>query len=371
MSLFNFGKSAGKSTLGIDVGTAAIKLVELSRAGGRFQLENYALYQLVELDETLAKAGPLSSPQANAIVDQAVAAGLKQVLTMGKFASRDVVASIGSRNTFSTVITMPYLSEQDIAKTIPFEARKYVPVPLDQVVLDWSIINVAPSVGQIIAPTGLAGAPKPPSVEVYIVAVPKAETERYKSIMAGAGLNLRALELENSALIRALIGNDLSPIAVINIGGKSSTIVIVEGGFERVSHNYEVGGAEITQAIARSLKISLERAEELKRSTAAKPENLAMITEAMASLVDLIVFETAKTIHNYEDVKHSQISKILLVGGLANLPAFVSYFQSKLGLPVQLGNPLARLVTPPKLEPLKGELNSTFAIALGLAMRQL
>ena len=367
MAFFSFGKIGGKSTLGIDIGTAAIKLVELSREGGRFKLENYALYSLGSVDEALAQSGPLTNAQTNAIVDQAVAAGIQQVLGLGKFTSRDAVLSIGSSSTFSTVITMPYLSEQDIAKTIPFEARKYVPIPLDQVVLDWSIINVAPPREQIVP----GAAAKPPSVEVYIVAVPKTETERYKNIMAQSGLNLRALELENSALIRALVGNDLSPLAIVNIGGRSSTILIVENGVERVSHNYEVGGFEITQAIAKSLNVGLRRAEELKRNLGQQSDQTGMITQAMASLVDLIVFETLKTIHTYEEVRRSKIGRIMLVGGLTNMLAFVTYFSGKLGLPVQLGNPLARIIYPPSLEPLKGELNSTFAIALGLAMRQL
>ena len=76
--------------------------------------------------------------------------------------------------------------------------------------------------------------------------------------MKTAGLNLRALELENAALIRSLIGNDLSPVAIVNIGGRSTSILIVDGGFERVSHNYEVGGFEITKSISRSLNVSLK-----------------------------------------------------------------------------------------------------------------
>lgn len=370
MSIFNFGK---KSKLGIDIGTSAIKIVELTKESGRFRLENYALFELDSLGGMADVSGQGGQAQ---LADQDLVWGIKETLSRSKMLAKDVVASIPSFNTFATVISMPYLSEKDIARTIPYEARKYVPIPLNQVVLDWSIINVAPNNPNQILSVGRAGIPakpetKPPTVEVFIVAVPKEEIERYRGIMKQANLNLRALELENSALIRALVGNDLSPIAVINIGGRSTSILIVDAGFEKIGHNYEVGGFEITKTIAKSLNISFKRAEELKRSQGLKNVNTDMITAAMSSLVDLIVFETKKTIHTYEDQKKTKIARILLVGGLANMPMFMEYFSAKLGLPVSAGNPLARVVFPPPLESLRGELNSTFAIAVGLGMREI
>ncbi len=370
MSFFKLN-FAQKNKLGVDIGTSAVKIVELSREAGRFKLENYALFQLEAIERSFAgEQSNSSSPSA--FNDADLASGIKETLKRAKISTVDAVASIPSFNTFATVISMPYLSETDIAKTIPFEARKYIPIPLNEVVLDWSIIGVNPPAQQI-APNDkeVTNTPKPPSVDVFIVAVPKDETQRYQGIMKQAGLNLRALELENSAMIRALVGNDLSPIGIVNIGGRSTSILIVDRGFERISHNYEVGSFEITKAIARALNVSLKRAEELKRTLGLKNENSGMITAAMSSLVDLIVFETKKIMHNYEDAKKVKISKVLLIGGLANMPMFMDYFPKKLGLPVSVGNALARVVFPVQLEPLRQELNSTFAIALGLGMREI
>lgn len=357
--LFGFGK---KNSLGIDIGTASIKIVELSKESSHFKLENYGISQVESTNEAVAVLNPALKGKVAQMSDQDIAWNIKELLVQMKTKSTDVIASIQSFSTFSTVVTMPYLSQEDLAKTIPFEARKYVPIPLSEVVLDWSIINI----GQ---PDPVSG--KPPTVEVYLVAVPKTETIRYQTIMQTAGLNLKALELENSALIRALIGNDLNPYAVINIGGRSTSILIVDGGVERVSHNYEVGGFEITQSISRALNVSLRRAEELKRTFGLANVDNNMINTVMSSLLDMIVFETKKTIHNYEDTKQRKIGQILLVGGMTNMPRFIEYFGEKLGLPVTIGNPLARIMIPPTLEPMKMELSSTFAISLGLAMRQL
>ena len=205
---------------------------------------------------------------------------------------------------------------------------------------------------------------------MFLAAVPRDETARYQRIMQGAGLNLRALELENSALIRALLGNDLSPTVIVNIGGRSTSIVIVNRGYERVSHNYEIGGFEITKSIARSLNVSLEKAEELKKKFGIKEIDENVIHNAMKSLMDMMVFETRKTITNYEEAKNQKISKVLLVGGLTNMPNFANYFQQKLGREIFLGNALARVVYPQALSPVIQELSSTFAVATGLAMRE-
>jgi len=368
MGLFSF---KSKSKIGVDIGTSSIKVVELSKESGRFKLENYGLFELESIDEAIKVSNQALGDKPAQLSDRDLAWGVKEVLKRAKIGTRETVASIPSFSTFATIITMPYLSEEDIAKSIPFEARKYIPIPLSEVVLDWSIINIAQEKGQLPPGGGQAGGGQPPTVEVFLVAVPKEEIARYQSIMKNAGLNLRALELENSALIRALIGNDLSPIAIVNIGGRSTSILIVDGGFERVSHNYEVGGFEITKSIARSLGISLKRAEELKRSFGIKTSDNNAVREALSSLVDMMAFETKKTIHNYEDQRKTKITKILLVGGLANMPNFAGYFGEKLGMEVSLGNSLARTIIPAGVARLQAEINSTFTIAVGLAMREI
>ena len=227
-----FNLFGSKSKLGIDIGTASIKIVELENNTNRFALKNYGLFEMKnDKNVSSGEQGILKLP------DSEIVWGIKEVLAKSKISGRDVIASIPAFSTFATVIQMPYLSENELAKAIPFEARKYVPIPLEEVILDWSIIDVANENTR-------------PTVEIFLAAVPKDETVRYQSIMAGAGLNLKALELENSALIRALLGNDLAPTAIVNIGGRSTSIVVVSKGYERLSHNYEVGGFEITKSIS-------------------------------------------------------------------------------------------------------------------------
>lgn len=366
MSLFNFG---AKSKLGIDIGTSSIKIVELSKEGGRFKLENYAIFQLGDVkpsnnpEQAITRTGQLT--------EENLSWALKETIKKSGIRVRDVIASIPSISTFSTIISMPYLLEEDITKSIPFEARKYIPLPPSEVVMDWSIVSVNNDSQKSTAPPTSESSVKQPSVDIFLVAVPKEETKRYQSIMKLSGLNLKALEIENAALIRSMVGNDLSPLAIINIGGRSTSIIVVEGGIERLSHNYEVGSFEVTNSIARALNISVNRAEELKKKFGLKDSPDNTIRSSMISSLDLIVFETKKTIHNYEDLKHSKISSVLVTGGLSNMANFVDYFSAKLGLSVLSGNPLSRVIVKQELTPLKSEMNSVLAVALGLAMREI
>ncbi len=351
--------------MGVDIGTATIKIIELEKSGGRFALKNYGLFELKGTDIQSSKPGLGQSILK--LPDQEIVWGLKELIKKSNIKSTDTIASIPSFSTFTTIIEMPYLSERELAKALPFEARKYIPIPLDEVILDWSIIDVLNQASPEI-PNSTS---KPTTVQVFIAAVPKDETEKYRRIMKGAGLNLKALELENTALIRALLGNDLSPTAIVNIGGRSTSIVIVSKGYERVSHNYEIGGFEITKSIARSLNISIEKAEELKRKMGMKEADENIVNEAMVSLIDMMVFETKKTISNYESSKKQKISRILLIGGLVNMPSFFNYFKQKLNMDVYGANAFARIIYPESLKPAIQELANTFSIAVGLAMRDI
>lgn len=336
---------ASKSVLGVDLGTAGIKVAELSRSSGdRFDLKNYGVLEFLAKEGTAAK-----------LSDELLISGLKDLIRRVKPSAKNVVASISSFLTFATVIELPYLSQKDLEKAIPFEARKYIPIPLSEVVLDWSIINVKE------LPF--------PNVEVFLAAVPKNEAERYRSIFLSAGLNLRALELENIALIRALIDSDQSPLAIVNLGGRSTSIVIVDKGFERVSRNYELGGFEVTKALAVALDISYDRAEELKKTQGLSRDS--SFNETITPLIDLIVFEAKKTITNYEESKKVKINKVILTGGQARMPGLKEYFNQKLGKEVLISDPLKRISFNKALGGILKDLGASLAVALGLAMRKI
>lgn len=363
---FNLFKASG-SKLGIDIGTSSIKIVELGNESGRWKLLNYGFYELRDAGGQADAARTVMD-----MPDEQIVQAIQEILKVSGMKSRDAVATVSSFSTFATVIELPYTNEEDLAKTIPFEARKYIPVPLDQVVLDWSIVGVSEPKGKQSG-TMSAAAPAAPvsgtNVEVFLAAVPKDETARYQRIMKAAGINLLALELENSALVRGILGNDLAPTALVNIGGRSTSIVVVAKGYERLAHNYEIGGYEMTKAISAALGIGPDQAEGLKRRYGLidSPENKAR--PALLSLVDMMVFETKKTIESYERGRGQRISRVVLIGGLANMPGLTNYVKQRIDRDVLVGNVFARLVYPQELVPLVQTLSNTLTIAIGAAMR--
>lgn len=361
---FNLFKA--KSKLGIDIGTSAIKIVELSQDSGRWKLENYGMYELHAPGGTADTAKTIMD-----LSDAEIAQAIKDILSTSGMKSRDAVASISSFSTFATVIELPYTSEEELARTIPFEARKYVPVPIDQVVLDWSIVGVVDGKGGTgPLPTAPTPAGTTVTVEVFLAAVPKDETARYQRIMKAAGITLVALELENSSMVRALLGNDLSPTAILNVGGRSSSIVIVSRGYERLAHNYEIGGYEMTKAIANALAISEDQAESLKRKYGLIDSEENRARAALMPLVDMMVFETKNIIETFEQSRNARISRVVLIGGLANMPGLSQYVKQRMPRDVLIGNVFARLIYPPELAPLLQTLSNTLSIAVGCAMRE-
>ena len=335
-----------KSILGVDLGTSGIKIAELStRSGGRFELKNYGILDFIPKDK--------SSPKLD---DQLLISGLKDLLNKGKFSTKDTIASISSFLTFTTIIELPYLSEKDLGKAIPFEARKYIPIPLQEVVLDWSIINVK-QVGDHT------------NVEVFLAAVPKDQAERYKNIFISAGLNLKALELENIALSRALAQDGLSPLVIVNLGGRSTSITVFDNNFEKISRNYEVGGFELSKALSETLGISFEEAEKIKKTDGLKVGSSSFAI--VAPLVDLIVLEAKKVVSNYEESGKIKINKIILTGGQANMPGLRDYFTEKLGKEALIGNPFKNVSYSKDLEPALRSLSPSLSVAVGLAMRKI
>lgn len=360
---FNLFKSiSAKNNIGIDIGTSSIKIVELDKKSGRFELANYGIFELKGNTNTSPAYQSEEWQSILKMPDKEISDGIMELIKKAGINASGVIASIPSFSTFSTVIEMPYVSNEDLARALTFEAKKYIPIPLDEVVLDWSIVGV------IDGKASDEG--KPSMVEVFLAAVPKDETVRYQNIMKNAGLKIQALELENSALVRALLGNDRSSAAIVNIGGRSTSIIIINKGYERVSHNYEIGGFEITKAVAQSLGISLEKADDLKRKFGLKKTDENVISESMISLIDMMIFETQKTITNYEESSKEKVANVILIGGLTNMPGFSDYFGEKLKRKITVGNALSRLVYPQELNPLVSELGSSLSVAIGLAMRE-
>ena len=353
MAWFNFFKKNPKSFLGIDIGASAVKMVQVENEDGRYKLKNYAIYSLREyLKRNNYRVGGESI-----IPSDEMAKIIKKTMEEAEIESKEAYLSIPVYSSFSTLIDLPDMPEKEIASAIPYEARKYVPIPISEVVLDWSKVS-SPS--------------KKPGHRVLIIAVPRKVIDYYNRAVQLAGLMPESMEEETFGLSRSLLGNDKSAVLLIDAGARSINVSIVDDGYIRITHNLELGGLKITKAIAQQMDYGMEKAEEIKRSVAgirSNNEHVSQVEGASRSILRIIALEIGKIINSYQSKYNRKVEKAILVGNGAHLIGFADHLAESLSLDVSLGDPFARVDYPLVLKPVLKEIGPSLAVAVGLAMR--
>ena len=270
-----------------------------------------------------------------------------------------VVASLPSFTTFITLLEMPTMSAEDTAKAVVFQARQYIPLPVSEVTIDWL------KVGEREDEEGVK------KQQILLTSVPNERIRSYQSIFKAAGLKLIALEIESFSLARSLIANDPTPTILVDIGGRSTNIAVIDKSFWKYNGRTDFAGASLTQAIASGINIDIRRAEELKKRrglTGAGGEY--ELSTLMFPYLDVIIEEVRRVKDFYEKEYLGKIERIILAGGGANLLGIENYFTERLGLPSVRGNPFGKINYPPQLEPVVNDLGPCLSVAIGLGIRQ-
>ena len=351
---FSFGFLANKPArvVGIDIGVYSTKVVQL-----RYQDEKAILETYGELLSEKYLTGGAGGSGFLHFLDSDIADLLKDVLRESNVTSQDAVLSISSSSSFVTLISLPKISKKELEQTVPFEARKYVPIPMSEVVLDWEIFEPDE---------------ERETTEALLVAVPKEVVEKFKRIAGIAGLNLRALEVETFSLVRSLVGLDPTPTAVINLGYLNSVLAIVDKSRLRLSHNISHGSLEITRALERGMNINKDRAEVIKKDIGLSPRpEEKEIASIISPFVEVLFAEVERMIALYNRKAPRKVQKIILSGGGSSLRGLVDYASIRMGMEVNRGNPFARIVAPAFMQPLLRELGPNFSIAVGLALHEI
>lgn len=351
---FSFGFISGKpaSAIGIDIGTHSAKVVQLRYEKERAILETYGELLIEGYLRGATGGGGLLR-----YLDSDIVSLLKDILKESNVTSKEAVLSIPAGSSFVAPISFPRISKKEIDQAIPYEARKYVPIPASEVVLDWDIFEQEDGRD---------------TVDVLLVAVPREVVEKFKRVAELAGISPRALEVETFSLVRSLIGGDPTPTAIINIGHVTTTLSLVDRGRVRISHNFGRGSQELTRALERGLGVTKERAEEIKR-TAGLSERIEEkeITSIISPLIETMFAEIDRVMALYNRRAPRKIQKINLTGGGSNLKGLVDYVSGKFGIEVARGNPFARIVTPAFMQPILREIGPSFSVAAGLALREI
>lgn len=387
--------TAKRSYLGIDLGTSAIKIVELQEKGGRALLLTYGY---VEQPTDIIRS---SSKE----MEDKIVSIIKGIYKKSRMSSKKVVAALPSFSVFSSIISLPAMNKKDLAKAIQWEAKKFIPLPVEEMTLDWKIVPQR-SAKQPALPNASAGSRKdspagPPedspsflgklfgskdnkgenshsdsslnNIKILLTAAPKKVVERYIRIFRAAELELISLETESFAIERSLSGNDPTPTMVVDIGAVSTNISIIETGIPVLTRSIDVGGTTLTKSIMSSLNVDLSRAEQFKRDIGFSSLGPGSLPETIKSSINPIINEIKYSLDIYsaQDPKQNKIEKIILTGGSSFLPELPSYLNKILDIKVIIGDPWDRIVYPLELKPALTEIGPRFSVAVGLAMREI
>jgi len=360
MSLF---KKKTKSKLGIDIGTSSIKVVQLSKEGGKFKLETYGELSFLGYLEKNKESFQTTSLKTLEIVTREM---LKIVLSKAEASAKNIVLAVPVFSSFTSAIELPDMPEKELTRAIEFEARKYVPVPISEVSLDWKIIE-----------TGIIkdGATRRPfkGKRILLIAVPNEVINKYVGIADALGLKIDALELESSSLARSLVVDKKSSVCILDIGARATSFTIVDKGMVQISHSLDVAGGEMTKALARAMGVGIRRAEDikLKHGLDHKENNepKGELQDILQTSIDKIIDESERLINSYQAKTNRKIEQLILNGGSAKLTGFGGRVEKRLNMKAVIADPWSKIIYPAPLQPTLKKIGPGFSVAVGAAMR--
>ncbi len=356
------------SVLGVDIGSSSIKMVQISRKGGHAVLETYGELAL----------GPYANKgvgEATNLPTEKLIEALTDILKEKEvnITTRTCGVAIPFSSSLMAVIDMPMASKKQLEEMVPIEARKYVPVPISEVALDWYVIpkDKTPDSDPNAEIDPITKAPIQ-KIEVLIVALHNDTITQYKSIVAKTFLDANFFEIEIFSTMRSILDQEIAPVMIVDMGATSTKLYIVEKGILRSSHMIDKGSHNITDELSKSLGISMEDAEYLKREKGLLGEiNGIMVKDVATFTLNYIFSEASHVVLAYQKKYNKDVSKIVLVGGGSALKGVVEVAKTNFQTEVVAGDPFGKVVAPAFLEKVLKDTGPEFAVAVGVALRRL
>ncbi|OGY88558.1 MAG: hypothetical protein A3B30_01480 [Candidatus Komeilibacteria bacterium RIFCSPLOWO2_01_FULL_52_15] len=390
---------AHRSYLGIDIGTSGIKITQLENYRGQPKLVTYGFVE-AQFDIVRDQSKELQSFVASLVT---------QVLQKARVTTSQAIAALPTFAVFNSIISLPRMSRHDLATAIKWEAKKFIPLPIEEMNLDWKVLQGEKStlteklfmmnVGSLLkkktpepgqakgqkgqkdaaavivtekAAQGAAKAGEVKNLRILLTAAPKSLVARYMNIFDQAKLRLLGLETEAFALSRSFIGSAHENVMIVDIGSSATNICLIENGAPVLNRGLDIGGYHITKSISNSLNVSFERAEQFKLDFGIRmQEQGGGIPDAIRDSLQPIINEIQYVFELYQNQGSLQVDRILLSGGSAFLPNLTTYLTKLLQRPVYIGNPWDRVIYPLDLKPLLDTVGPQMAVSIGLAMRNI
>ncbi|MBI2601185.1 type IV pilus assembly protein PilM [Candidatus Daviesbacteria bacterium] len=342
-----------KTSIGLDIGSSIIRVVELEKDKERVKLRSLA---------SIASPQPGMNGEGDVELE-AVASTIKSLLTAAKIEGKDVVVALPESKVFTRVIDdLPYLTDKELSSSITYAAEEFIPLPLTDVNLNWQILYRSNPKD------------KNPRTVVFLIASPKTLINKYVKVLTYAGVRPKALETETMGATRSLVGpNPFAPTTIIiQIGSSTTDLTIVSKGLIWLTRSLSTGGLALTRAIAQHFNFEMSQAEEYKKVYGMLEDQLdGKVYEVLKPLIDIIAQESKRVIQAFaEKYPTSQIKRVVLSGGGAKMPGIVIYFASLLGLEVQEADPWYTIIKDQTLATKLSQDAPAYSVAVGLALRE-
>lgn len=337
--------------LGVDIGVGSIKIVSLSKVENRLVLDVIGETKTPQVDWVRG------ADKGKAIEE--IARTVRTLLLDLKVKSKQAVVCLPEEEVISRLISLPALKESEIRDALKFEAETFVPYPLDQVSIDYEIVN-----------TDETG-----KLTLFVIAAKNDLIQTYIKLFKSIGLDLVALETPSVAFKRLLDVSVSSTggIILVDLGDKYSDIISVNKGNVYLTRSIGVGGESITRAISLGLGLDMQSAEEYKKAYGLKENDLeGKIRNAIYPVFTSISEEIRKAIALFSESQGTLVNLLVLSGGGANLPGFAEELTKILGVEVQVIQPFLKIDST-QINP-NYNINTEgcrFSLATGLALRGL
>ena len=360
------GTKKSDVAVGIDIGTSSIKVVQIKKENGRAVLDTYGALALGQYDGNNGVVGQVTNLDA-----ETLAKALTDVLAETHIASKNVVLGLPSVSCIIFILQLPAeIEERDLGTVIPNESKKFIPVPITDVSLDWYIIPRREDSGtesRVLSESG--GDAK---MSVLVVATLNETLVKYTTLMQKAGLPMDSLEIEVFSHIRSVLTRELFPVMIMDIGASKTKLTIVEHGVVETFRLVNKGSQDMTLAIAHSLELAFDKAETIKK------ENGLVVTPEHPQVPELLkvhlanMFQEANsTILAYEKRYNKNVGKIIFTGGGAMTKGLLEYAKQSFSAELIIADPFSKVESPVFLQGVLKTTGPEFSVAVGLALKQL
>lgn len=344
-----------KGIVGLDIGSSAVKAVELKQSGKAYRVAAFG-----------AEPVPADAIVDGAIIDAgAVADAIRRVFEHNKaFKSKDVCASLSGNAVIVKKITLPVMTESELSESIYWEAEQYIPFDIQDVNLDYQILDPG------------TGPESRGSMDVLLVAVKKEKIGDYTGVIAQAGRTPVVVDVDAFALQNAYevnYGFEAGRVVVLlNAGASAININILQGDQSVFTRDISMGGNAYTEAVQKELDLPFEAAEQVKKGIPVDGATFEEAQPVLRAVTENVLLEIQKTFDFFKATAASdQIDRIMLSGGASRVDGFREMLQERFNAPVEDFDPFRTVGWDSKklgTDPV--EFGSTAAVAVGLALRR-